>query len=199
MFGKSISYAEAEQFLNRIPDQFIFHCNDGTKLGSLQDLHDALVIMRQDTFYHHITPERNDFSTWVHDVIGDKELAKQLRSIREQQAMTRVLEDKIIKLKKVIDKEHQRSMQTTGSQPVTVQPSQDRLSEILDKERQILEKEREISLREQRIEEIEGKIEQHLSQKPVRFFSKEFIQGLIIGILLCVIAGMLYIKFWFGG
>ena len=46
--------------------------------------------IRDDIFFHHVTPNKNDFATWVNDVFKDKELSKQLADIKDK-ANTRVI------------------------------------------------------------------------------------------------------------
>ncbi|MFH1642066.1 MAG: hypothetical protein ABIC04_04150 [Nanoarchaeota archaeon] len=71
---------------------------------------------------------------------------------------------------------------------------------VLEKENQILQKEREIEFREKKIQEIEERIENDIhelksSKKEDIFFSKDFIQGIIVGILLAVLVVVIYWKF----
>lgn len=69
----------------------------------------------------------------------------------------------------------------------------------LGKIEEILLKEKEIAKREEKIEEIEARIEMELadlsSKKEPRFFSKEFVQGILVGLLAALIIGLAYIKF----
>ena len=73
--------------------------------------------------------------------------------------------------------------------------------QLLEKVEEILQKEREMTLREEKILEIEERIEKDLGkqkQAPVsdsKFFSKEFVQGLVTGFLITLIGLLLYIKF----
>jgi hypothetical protein len=80
-------------------------------------------------------------------------------------------------------------------------------NEILEKEKETLAKvdemllkERELELREQKILEIEERLEKELmeiaSRKDPKFFSKEFVHGLLIGLLTALIIGLVYVKFW---
>ena len=69
-----------------------------------------------------------------------------------------------------------------------------------EKIEEILRKEKEIEKKEERIKEIEEKIEKKLGEiknpKNTKFFSKEFVQGLIVGILLAVLGILVYAKFF---
>jgi len=62
---------------------------------------------------------------------------------------------------------------------------------------EILQKEREIAKREEKIEEIEARIEQELGlKKKEHLFSREFMQGIVVGLLLCLIFFIVYYKFF---
>ena len=65
---------------------------------------------------------------------------------------------------------------------------------------EIFDREKEIELKEQKIQDIEEKIEKqlatHKKQKKGNFFSKEFVQGIIIGILISVILFLIYNNFF---
>ena len=52
-----------------------FYLHNGKVLNSVRELFDEIHKMPESVFFHHVTPERNDFSNWVKDVIGDKTLA----------------------------------------------------------------------------------------------------------------------------
>ena len=69
-----------------------------------------------------------------------------------------------------------------------------------EKLNEIILREKEIEKKEEKIREIEDKIEKRLEQiknpRPAKFFTKEFMQGLIAGILLAVLCGLIYLKFF---
>ncbi len=78
------------------------------------------------------------------------------------------------------------------------------LKEIIEKENLILKKEQEIELREKKIHEVEQRIESKLNemaakqdkpQKKEKFLSRDFLQGVAIGILLTVLLALIYINF----
>ena len=52
-----------------------FFLQNGKVLNSVRELYDEIHKMPESVFFHHVTPERNDFSNWVKDVVGDKTLA----------------------------------------------------------------------------------------------------------------------------
>ena len=64
--------------LTKVPEEHIFWCIDGRTFGDLKELAEGLTAMSNETFYHHVTHDRNDFTNWVRDVINDVELANDL-------------------------------------------------------------------------------------------------------------------------
>lgn len=68
-----------------------FWCNDGKILKSIHDLADAFEKMKDEVFLYHVTKEKNDFSKWVGDILGDKKLAQSLKQAKtKSQASTKV-------------------------------------------------------------------------------------------------------------
>jgi hypothetical protein len=67
-----------KSMLNDVPDECAFWCCDGVIIKSLEGLYIALKKMSQETFHYHLNHNKNDFSKWVKEVIGDITLARQL-------------------------------------------------------------------------------------------------------------------------
>ncbi|MBD3310774.1 hypothetical protein GF351_06155 [Candidatus Woesearchaeota archaeon] len=79
-----------------------FFVNDGKILSELRELPAALRKMRKQTFDHHVNEERNDFSNWVNDVIGDSELADQITEAKSKTKMTRQVSQRVQALQKKV-------------------------------------------------------------------------------------------------
>jgi deoxyxylulose-5-phosphate synthase len=60
---------------------------DGQPITSLVDLAKQVDNMADDVFYHHVTEDRNDFATWVDDIINDKTLAKSIGKMKDRERM----------------------------------------------------------------------------------------------------------------
>lgn len=71
-------------WLGDVPGDKVFWCHDGRMAKNMAELAAALKEMPNDIFEYHLNSERNDFSTWVRDVIGDTTLAGQLARIASQ-------------------------------------------------------------------------------------------------------------------
>ena len=98
-----VTKSMAEKRLADVSQDRQFWCQDGRVLKSLQELESALREMGDETFRHHSSEARNDFSNRVRDVIGDEKLARDLsKSKMKTQAAGSVadriawLENKII-------------------------------------------------------------------------------------------------------
>ena len=74
-----VTRSVAAKRLGDVPQDKQFLCQDGRVLKNLRDLEVAFRQMSDDTFHHHATETRNDFSNWVRDVIGDEKLARDLK------------------------------------------------------------------------------------------------------------------------
>jgi len=71
-----------KSWLADVPADKEFLSHDGKILKNLEELSTALREMSDETFAYHVTPDRNDFGKWVQEVVGDYELATQLRIAR---------------------------------------------------------------------------------------------------------------------
>jgi len=77
----------AERRLGDVPDQSVFWCHDGRILHGIHELKEALEMMSDETYAYHANKEKNDFSAWVMDIIGDDKLARDIsRSSDRRQA-----------------------------------------------------------------------------------------------------------------
>ena len=86
---------DAEKMLGKVPVEHVFRCSDGQIMTNMQELADALADMSDETFAYHSNEQKQDFSNWVRDVMGDQKLARDLaKSINRLQAAKRV-EDRV--------------------------------------------------------------------------------------------------------
>ncbi len=69
---------DAEKLLAKVPEQFVFWCNDGRILHDMKELAEALTSMTDETFAYYSNDYKKDFGNWVRDVIGDQKLAGDL-------------------------------------------------------------------------------------------------------------------------
>jgi hypothetical protein len=62
----------------KVPAEYVFWCHDGSVFSDINGLAEGLVAMADETFAYHSNLEKQDFSNWVRDVIGDEQLADDL-------------------------------------------------------------------------------------------------------------------------
>lgn len=77
-----------------------FITKDGIMLANLFDLSLELGDMSDETFMHHVNESKNDFYNWVHNIIEDKRLAKQLSQLTDKDEMIKAIQTRILDLQK---------------------------------------------------------------------------------------------------
>lgn len=87
-------------WLGDVPGDKMFWCHDGRVVKNMAELAAALKEMPNDIFEYHLNGERNDFSTWVRDVIGDTTLAGQLARVAAQATARKKVE---MRLSAIVD------------------------------------------------------------------------------------------------
>jgi len=91
MYKIKVTKQDAEKLLTDVPEDRSFWCCDGRIFRNIRDLSDGLANMSDETFAYHLNDEKNDFSNWLNDVVGDEKLAKDLeKPITRQEAAKRV-------------------------------------------------------------------------------------------------------------
>lgn len=71
----------------RVPEQNAFVLKDGVKLRSLRDLKDHLSFMNDDVYNYHVTDSKNDFSSWVKDVLIQDDIAQEISNLHSKKIM----------------------------------------------------------------------------------------------------------------
>ncbi len=90
-----LASSDAARILKRVKPEYSFKLHSGSDVDNLQGLLDALRIMSDSTFKYHVTKDRNDFSSWIIDVIGDEELAESIRNLKNKQSMIKEIENRM--------------------------------------------------------------------------------------------------------
>jgi len=80
--SKDLVYANNEQS---------FWLSDGQILNSLLALHEALQMMNDEVFFHHVGENKNDFAEWVDFVLCDGNCAVELRKADSKDKATKVV------------------------------------------------------------------------------------------------------------
>lgn len=90
-----VTKEEAQKLLSNVPEHYAFRCCDGRVIRNVRDLGKTLAHMADDSFRYHANQYKNDFSTWVKDVIGDEKLARHLRRTSDKKQTLRELSHRI--------------------------------------------------------------------------------------------------------
>lgn len=72
-----------------------FFGHDGCISSNIRQLADCLAHMSEESYKHHVTPLKNDFSNWIRHVFGDEKLANDLTGIATSAEAAKVLKDRI--------------------------------------------------------------------------------------------------------
>ncbi len=92
---------DANLILTDVIPKHYFNLHMGTSIRNLQELADALEIMDENTFKHHVTKDKNDFSNWVKDVVCDIDLSKELLKAKTREEALKIMKKRIGKLDKL--------------------------------------------------------------------------------------------------
>ena len=91
---------DAARVLSDTSSDRCFFCHDGCLSRNLQQLAECLDQMSDDSYNHHVTPVKNDFSTWIRDVFGDDKLANDLARCTNRPEAAKAIRDRIAWLQK---------------------------------------------------------------------------------------------------
>ena len=95
----TVSKSAGKKLLADVPDDKRFWCYDGQVLRNLSDLETSLKTMEQDIFSYHLNDNKNDFSNWVRDVIGDDKLALDLQKSKTRAQAARYVSARMTRLR----------------------------------------------------------------------------------------------------
>lgn len=85
---------------HRVPSEKAFWTCNGFVAHNLFELLDALRKMDNASFKYHVNQNKNDFSNWILETVGDRKLAKQLLRVKTQKTTILKVEARIRSLKK---------------------------------------------------------------------------------------------------
>jgi hypothetical protein len=90
-----VTKAVSKSWLANVPEDKVFWCHDGRVMKNLEELGTGLQQMAEETFRYHVTADRNDFSKWIRDVIGDYELSTELQNTGTKAQTAKVVADRV--------------------------------------------------------------------------------------------------------
>ena len=77
--------------LGKTPEKYSFSLNDGRKLRTIYELIDELETMSEETFRQYATDFENHFANWIEHVFSEKNLAEEMRHIKNRMDTQRAL------------------------------------------------------------------------------------------------------------
>ena len=75
---------KAAELLEDVKEESHFRLHMGTNICNLKQLSEALDIMAEEAFKHHVTATKNDFASWIRLSVGDEELAKSIEGLKDR-------------------------------------------------------------------------------------------------------------------
>ena len=64
-----------------------FFAVNGESYANMEELAQGLAKMSLSAFTHHVTLDRNDFASWLHDCFGEQELSRAIGSSKSPHSM----------------------------------------------------------------------------------------------------------------
>lgn len=86
--------------------RYPFGFKDGQEVKSLEELANVLDSVSDETVQFHMERSPNDIAKWVHDVVGDYELAENLAEAQHREQMHRMVVDHLEMLHEVANADH---------------------------------------------------------------------------------------------
>lgn len=102
--SKKITLTRAKNLLKVVPQKESFWLCTNQNLRSLNTLAKALDEVSDDVFRYHVNKYKNDFSTWVRDMISDNDFAREISRIKTKDTLVRKITEKVDESKDVITK-----------------------------------------------------------------------------------------------
>lgn|SRR3989338_604714 len=93
---KKSSYKKGLALSDTKPE-FYFRLINGKKIKNPFGLINALDRMPDEVFYHHVNPQRNDFSNWIRDIFKQKKLADEMSKAQSRDGTQLILLKFIVK------------------------------------------------------------------------------------------------------
>jgi len=98
--AKGVGQEQARHFLRDVVPEKNFWINSGPIVRNLEGLLGVLENLEDDKFSYHVNKDKNDFAVWIREVVEDNTLAKTAANAKTKNAMSKVLKERIDKLKR---------------------------------------------------------------------------------------------------
>jgi len=87
------------EYMKDVPPEKSFWVSNGWVVRNLGELKTALEQMNDETFAYHLNKEKNDFSKWIREVVGDKKLAFIFQRVKSKPSAMEVMKRRLRQLK----------------------------------------------------------------------------------------------------
>lgn len=99
-----VKKSDASAYLGDVSADKYFWVNNGGVLKNMYELLAGLEEMDESTYSFHANSEKNDFSKWVAEVIGDTKLSNELITAKDKKSAADKVRKRIEKLMKAVNK-----------------------------------------------------------------------------------------------
>src|SRR3989338_4133345 len=89
-------------YLEDVPERYAFFLKSGRKILNIEHLAKELDKMSDEVFYHHVTPQRNDFHNWIRDIVLDIDLAEKILNAKTKDQARKIIVERIAFIKSQI-------------------------------------------------------------------------------------------------
>ena len=76
-------------------DAQLFWVNGNGALRNAKELAECLKVMTAESYAHHVNAEKNDFASWVKEILLDNKLASDLKSAKTQAVALKKVEARL--------------------------------------------------------------------------------------------------------
>jgi hypothetical protein len=86
-------------YLRDVPQENYFRLADGRIIKNLEELFSVVQSSGDTVFYDHVTPDRNDYASWIRECVKSQELYNKLIPLKDKQSFLSVLSQEIATLR----------------------------------------------------------------------------------------------------
>lgn len=74
-----------------------FWVYEGPVVRDLNELRDVLKCVSEEQYMHHVNKMKNDFASWIEDVLGDKETSRAVKKAKTVGGMIKAVEKSLLR------------------------------------------------------------------------------------------------------
>ena len=90
---------ENADLLNDVPREQTFKLHKTEiEIHNLHELADAIEIMSDESYDHHVSAKGNDFANWVKEIVKDTELSEALANSKDRNEALKIVDKRLIEI-----------------------------------------------------------------------------------------------------